>query len=234
MVRPPGSRRSESVKRGAAPGSKKRPLADQTVDDPEVWWRAQGLVRLVGVDEVGRGPLAGPVVAAAVILPPQVELDGLTDSKRLSPDRRELFDHQIRRQALAYAIQAVAVFEIDRQGIMAASLQAMAQAVQALPGEPEMVLVDGPWRLPLDYPQQSVVRGDARCLSIAAASVLAKVYRDRQMIVYHRRYPQYNFARHKGYGTAEHREAIRRWGPCALHRRTFRGVREWLREDDDL
>ncbi|OPX20812.1 MAG: ribonuclease HII [Desulfobacca sp. 4484_104] len=192
------------------------------------------MVRLVGVDEVGRGPLAGPVVAAAVILPPQVELDGLTDSKRLSPDRRELFDHQIRRQALAYAIQAVAVFEIDRQGIMAASLQAMAQAVQALPGEPEMVLVDGPWRLPLDYPQQSVVRGDARCLSIAAASVLAKVYRDRQMIVYHRRYPQYNFARHKGYGTAEHREAIRRWGPCALHRRTFRGVREWLREDDDL
>ncbi|MDD3579461.1 MAG: ribonuclease HII [Desulfobacca sp.] len=216
------------------PEAGQRPLPDQTVDDPEVWWRAQGLVRLVGVDEAGRGPLAGPVVAAAVMLPPQVELEGLTDSKRLSPGRREFFDHQIRRQALAYAIQAIAVSEIDRQGIMAASLQAMAQAVQALPGEPEMVLVDGPWRLPLDYPQQPVVRGDARCLSIAAASVLAKVYRDRQMIVYHRSYPQYNFARHKGYGTAEHREAIRRWGPCALHRRTFRGVREWLGEADDL
>jgi len=210
-----------------------RPLLDHAVDDPESWFRAQGLTLLAGVDEVGRGPLAGPVVAAAVILPQRTHLEGLTDSKRLSPSQREVFDQQIKTQALAYAIQAVEVQEIDRQGILTASLLAMSQAVQALPREPEMVLIDGPWRLPLTYPQQPVVRGDARCLSIAAASVLAKVFRDRQMIAYHRSYPQYNFARHKGYGTAEHREAIRRWGPCALHRRTFRGVREWLEHHYD-
>jgi ribonuclease HII len=208
-------------------------LLDLARDDPERYLRTQGLTRLVGVDEAGRGPLAGPVVAAAVILPPEADLQGLTDSKRLTPARRDFFDHHIRELALAYAIQEISVREIERLGILKASLLAMAQAVQALPGKPEMVLVDGPWRLPLADPQQPLVRGDARCLSIAAASVLAKVYRDRQMIAYHRSYPQYNFARHKGYGTPEHLAAIRRWGPCPLHRRTFRGVREWAEEDHD-
>ncbi|MFP3866757.1 MAG: ribonuclease HII [Desulfobacteraceae bacterium] len=210
-----------------------RPLIEHAVLDPESWFRAQGLTLVVGVDEAGRGPLAGPVVAAAVILPQQTQLAGLTDSKRLTPLQREAFDQQIKSQALAYAVRAIEVQEIDRQGILRACLQAMAQAVQALPGEPQMVLIDGPWRLPLACPQHPVIRGDSRCLSIAAASVLAKVYRDRQMIAYHRSYPQYNFARHKGYGTTEHRAAIRRWGPCALHRRTFRGVREWLEHHHD-
>ena len=198
--------------------------------DPEGFWRFQGLTLIAGVDEVGRGPLAGPVVAAAVILPAGVDFPGLRDSKRLSPEIRVELDGRIRRQALALAIREVGPRRIEQQGILAASLKAMAQAVQGLALVPEMVLVDGhqPLPLPLTFPQQPVIKGDDRCPSIAAASVVAKVYRDRLMEALHRRYPQYNFARHKGYATAEHLEALRCWGPCVLHRRTFRGVKEWL------
>jgi ribonuclease HII len=197
--------------------------------DPEGFWRFQGLTLIAGVDEAGRGPLAGPVVAAAVILPAGVVLPGLRDSKLLTPEIREELDGHIRRQALALAIREAGPRQIERQGILGASLWAMARAVQDLSPVPEMVLVDGHVPLPLTYPQQPVIKGDDRCPCIAAASVVAKVYRDRLMAALHRRYPQYNFARHKGYATPEHLEALRCWGPCALHRRTFKGVKEWVR-----
>jgi ribonuclease HII len=194
--------------------------------DPETVFRRQGIVLLAGVDEVGRGPLAGPVVAAAVILREQSEFPGLTDSKLLTQARREFFDRQVRKEALSFAVHEVEVTEIETLGIWQASLKAMALAVQNLVPAPELVLIDGPWRIPLDLTQQPVVKGDLRCRTIAAASVLAKVYRDQQMQSYHLLYPQYNFASHKGYATREHLESLRRWGPCPLHRRTFKGVKE--------
>ncbi|AEB08627.1 ribonuclease HII [Desulfobacca acetoxidans] len=197
--------------------------------DLEEAYRRQGIRFIAGVDEVGRGPLAGPVVAAAVILASDSVFPRLTDSKQLTPARREFFDRQVRDQALAFAIQEVGVPEIESLGILSASLKAMALAVQSLVLKPELVLIDGPWGLQIQVQQQPIIKGDQRCLSIAAASVLAKVYRDRQMQAIHELYPHYNFASHKGYGTREHLEAIRRWGPCPVHRRTFRGVREWCR-----
>ena len=207
----------------------KRPRAGKQVfADPEAYWRLQGLPLIAGVDEVGRGPLAGPVVAAAVILPPEVLFSGLRDSKLLTPEARTALDVEIRSRALAFAVRELGPRHIERLGILAASLKAMAQAVQALSLVPEMVLVDGPHPLPLAFPQQPVIKGDDLCPSISAASVLAKVHRDRLMASYHRQYPQYNFPQHKGYATAEHLEALRCWGPCPIHRRTFRGVKEWL------
>lgn len=196
--------------------------------DPEGYWRGQGVTLIAGVDEAGRGPLAGPVVAAAVIVPPGLDFPGLKDSKRLTPEARKALEGEIRAQALAFAVMEMGAREIERLGILAASLRAMARAVQALAVLPEMVLVDGHQPLPLPYPQQPVVKGDDRCPAISAASILAKVHRDRRMESYHRLYPQYNFARHKGYATPEHLEALRCWGPCVLHRRTFKGVKEWL------
>jgi ribonuclease HII len=206
--------------------------SSQVFADPEAYWRGQGVTLICGVDEAGRGPLAGPVVAAAVIVPTGVDLPGLKDSKRLPPETRETLDQAIRTHALAFAVMEVGAREIERLGILAASLKAMAQAVKALTVLPEMVLVDGNQPLPLDYPQQPVVKGDDRCPAIAAASILAKVHRDRCMAAYHRLYPQYNFARHKGYATPEHLEALQCWGPCLIHRRTFRGVKEWLTVGD--
>lgn len=199
--------------------------------DPEAYWRLQGIPVIAGVDEVGRGPLAGPVVAAAVILPPEARFPGLRDSKRLTPEARTALDAEIRAQALAFAVRELGPRHIERLGILAASLRAMAQAVRSLSLIPEMVLVDGPHPLPLPYPQQPVVKGDALCPSISAAAVLAKVHRDRLMASFHRQYPQYNFPRHKGYATAEHLEALRCWGPCPLHRRTFSGVKEWVADE---
>lgn len=207
----------------------KRPRGGKQVfADPEAYWRLQGLPLIAGVDEVGRGPLAGPVVAAAVILPPEARFPGLRDSKLLTPEARTALDAEIRSRALAFAVRELGPRHIERLGILAASLKAMAQAVQALSLVPEMVLVDGPHPLPLAYPQQPVIKGDDLCPSISAAAVLAKVHRDRLMASYHRQYPQYNFPRHKGYATAEHLEALRCWGPCPIHRRTFRGVKEWV------
>jgi ribonuclease HII len=200
--------------------------------DPEAFWRFQGIRLIAGVDEAGRGPLAGPVVAAAVILPAGARLPGLRDSKRLTPEARASLDEQIRSQALAWAIREQGPRHIERLGILGASLKAMALAIRALAPVPEMVLVDGHQPLPLTYPQQPVIKGDDRCPSISAASILAKVHRDRLMEACHRRYPQYQFHRHKGYATPEHLEALRCWGPCDLHRRTFRGVKEWLGEQE--
>jgi ribonuclease HII len=206
--------------------------SSQVFADPESYWRGQGVTLICGVDEAGRGPLAGPVVAAAVIMPAGPALPGLRDSKLLLPETRETLDAEIRTRALALAVIELGAREIERLGILAASLRAMAQAVKALAFLPEMVLVDGNQPLPLDYPQQPVVKGDDRCPAIAAASILAKVHRDRRMAAYHRVYPQYNFARHKGYATPEHLEALKCWGPCRIHRRTFKGVKEWLMVED--
>jgi ribonuclease HII len=190
--------------------------------------RDQGLQVIAGVDEVGRGCLAGPVVAAAVVFPDGVSLGGVRDSKTLSPHQRSSLDREIRRQALAVFVAQVSPVEIDRVNILQASLRAMAEAVDGLAVRPQALLIDGNQPIPHVLPQKTVVGGDGRSLSIAAASIVAKVFRDRLMERLHDQYPLYNFARHKGYATAEHRNALRRYGCCAIHRKTFKGVREVL------
>ncbi len=191
-------------------------------------FRGKGFVTLAGVDEAGRGPLAGPVVAAAVILPPGLCIEGLTDSKVLSPDKREKLVEVVEGVALSIGVGIVGAAEIDRTDILQATMRAMREAVAGLAVAPDALLVDGPAGIGHAIPQFPLVRGDARSQSIAAASVVAKVTRDRIMVRYDELYPQYGFARHKGYGTSEHMEALRRHGCCPLHRKTFRGVREFL------
>ena len=194
-------------------------------------WDA-GRSRVAGVDEAGRGPIAGPVVAAAVILPPDCPLPGLDDSKRLKPGKREALYSEIVQTALGWAVASETPAVIDQINILQAALRAMAAAVGRLTPEPDCLLVDGiqavplPARPPVD--QFPLVRGDGESVSIAAASVLAKVYRDRKMAEYDRLYPGYGFARHKGYGTRAHLEALQRLGPSPIHRKTFRPVREIL------
>ena len=179
---------------------------------------------IAGVDEVGRGPLAGPVIAAAVILDPARPIAGLADSKKLSPARRERLALDIRANALAWALGRAEVAEIDRLNIFQASLLAMRRAVEALPMTPDRVLVDGKHCPPLACPCTAIVRGDATVPAISAASIVAKVTRDAELRELHDRYPRYDFARHKGYPTAVHREALRRYGPCPEHRRSFAPV----------
>ena len=182
-------------------------------------------VRLAGVDEVGRGPLAGPVVAAVVVLDPRAPIGGLRDSKLLSPRQRVRLARLIRAQAVAWAVGRVGPARIDTDNVLQATWRAMRRALGRLAVEPGLVLVDGPLRIPrLPWPQRAIVRGDRRCASIAAASILAKVARDAFMIRVDRRYPDYGFRQHKGYATAAHLEALARLGPCPLHRRSFRGV----------
>ncbi len=194
----------------------------------ETLLQEQGFVHVAGTDEVGRGCLAGPVVAAAVILPAGCQIAGLTDSKKLTSEQRQSLVPEIEGQALSFSIEAVSPSEIDRINILQASLQAMAQAVSALSPMPDALLVDGNQPVPLSIPQKSIVKGDSRSISIAAASVLAKVYRDRLMVRLDAEFPGYGFASHKGYATKMHREAIKRLGPCRVHRMTFRGVREFV------
>jgi ribonuclease HII len=177
-----------------------------------------------GVDEAGRGPLAGPVVAAAVILPEGCEIDGLNDSKKLSPQRREHLFHQIKGLAIITGVGIVEPEEIDRINILRAALLAMEVAVKNLNPQPDYLLIDGNIRTSLLIPQETVIKGDSRCCSIAAASIIAKVIRDSIMDDYHKIYPEYNFKRHKGYPTQEHFDALRKFGPCPIHRRTFNGV----------
>ncbi|HEX5037697.1 MAG TPA: ribonuclease HII [bacterium] len=186
---------------------------------------ARGLRRIAGVDEAGRGCLAGPVFAAAVILPPGLILPEVDDSKKLPPPERDRLFEEIRRHAVAWSVASVDAEEIDRINIHHASLKAMKLAVSSMAAEPEYLLIDGKFTLSDAFfflPQEAVVDGDALCQSIAAASILAKVSRDRWISEEGRKYPEYNFGRHKGYGTVEHREAIRRYGPTPLHRRSFR------------
>ena len=177
-----------------------------------------------GVDEAGRGPLAGPVVAAAVILPEGFNTRGLDDSKKLTHAQRTALLDRIVTSALAFAIGIVHHEEIDRINILRASLRAMEIAVNTLDRKPDFLLIDGNQRTSLLIPQETVIKGDSRCCSIAAASIVAKVRRDKLMDEYHEIYPQYNFRSHKGYPTKEHLDAIRKYGPCPIHRRSFRGV----------
>ena len=179
---------------------------------------------IAGVDEVGRGPLAGPVVAAAVILDPARPIAGLADSKTLSPLRREQLATEIRAKALAWALGRAEVAEIDRLNILQASLLAMQRAIAALSIVPEQALVDGNRCPLLACPCRAIVKGDATVPAISAASILAKVARDAELRELHERYPRYGFAQHKGYPTAAHRDALRRFGPCPEHRRSFAPV----------
>ena len=180
---------------------------------------------IAGVDEAGRGPLAGPVVAAAVILDPAHRIPGLDDSKRLSPQRRMELDRMIRERAVSYALARVDVDEIDATNILAATMHAMRVAVDRLDPAPTQVLVDGNRCPELPCPARVVVRGDALVPAISAASILAKVERDREMMEMDRRYPEYGFARHKGYGTRAHRHALLAFGPSPIHRRSFAPVK---------
>jgi ribonuclease HII len=187
-------------------------------------WR-QGLRLVAGVDEVGMGPLAGPVVAAAVIFPAnaaEVFPQGVRDSKTLSAKAREQLDREIRQWAVGVGIGLVEVEEIDRINIYQAGLKAMRLALAQLPQSPEQVLIDGRTLPDLPYSQTTFIKGDRDIYSIAAASIVAKVHRDGLMLLLHEKYPQYGFAKHMGYGTAAHRAALREFGPCPVHRRSFR------------
>jgi ribonuclease HII len=185
--------------------------------------RAQGATCIAGVDEVGRGALFGPVVAAAVVLPPDTRIRGLRDSKQLLRDDRERLAKVVERKAMAIAIEEVDSETIDRVNIYQASRLAMAAAVKKLPLPPDHLLIDA-LRLDLECAQTSIIYGDSLSISIAAASVVAKVYRDQRMREFHDIYPQYGLASHKGYSTPEHLAALEKHGPCPLHRKTFRPI----------
>lgn len=182
----------------------------------------EGFSLICGVDEAGRGPLAGPVCAAAVILPPDLELEGLNDSKKLSEKRREALYPLICEQALAYGIAFASEQEIDELNILQATFLAMRRAVGQLGQKPDLALVDGNREPDFgDIPVRTIIKGDSRSANIAAASILAKVTRDRFMLEQDAAYPQYGFAVHKGYGTKRHYAALREYGPCPIHRQTF-------------
>ncbi|ULA60145.1 MAG: Ribonuclease HII [Nitrospira sp.] len=193
--------------------------------------RSRGYRHIAGLDEAGRGPLAGPVVAAAVLLPRRCRLAGLNDSKQIvEADRVRLFGEIVRR-ATGVGIGAATEAEIDRLNILQASLLAMRRALMALPIQPDFLLLDAVTLSGLSIPQRPIIKGDGLSCSIAAASIVAKVTRDRLMVEYHRWYPQYNFAEHKGYGTPEHLRLLREHGPCAIHRRSFAPVQHCYAED---
>ena len=180
--------------------------------------------RIAGVDEAGRGPLAGPVVAAAVVLPYEIDLPNVRDSKQLSFSQRQACYEKICSVATDIGVGEVSASEIDRTNILAASLKAMNKAVAQIEPLPDFLLIDGPWEVDIQLPQQALKRGDQLSVSVAAASIVAKVHRDAIMFAYHQSFPNYNFAQNKGYGTKEHRIALARFGSCPIHRQSFRGV----------
>ena len=186
--------------------------------------RRCGYQLIAGLDEAGRGPLAGPVVAAVVILPRRFALPGLNDSKQVTEAFRERLYQAILKQAVASGVGLADEREIERINILQATRQAMCRAVQGLPVSPDFLLLDAVSLPSVRVPQRPIIKGDGFSVSIAAASILAKVTRDRLMRDYHQRYPQYNFHSHKGYGTPEHLRLLARHGPCAAHRQTFRPV----------
>ncbi len=190
----------------------------------EQWARKHGYVLIAGVDEAGRGPLAGPVVAAAVIFDQGVEIEGVRDSKQMSKEARGNAFSMICQKALAVGIGVISHTIIDDTNILKASLEAMKRAIQSLEPQPDFLLVDGIHSVPASIHQKCLKKGDQISHSISAASILAKVYRDRLMCRYHEMYPEYGFDKHKGYGTAYHMKAIRRYGPCPIHRMSFKGV----------
>jgi len=191
----------------------------------ESYFWSRGVRWIAGVDEAGRGPLAGPVVAAACLIPKTAQLVGVRDSKELTPRSRKKVFWSILKQTII-GIGVVTEQEIDRINILRASLLAMRQAVLALPISPDLLLIDGHLKIDLPIDQIPVVSGDKRLVSVAAASIAAKVTRDEMMIVWDRMYPHYGFAKHKGYPTLAHRKALKEWGPSPLHRKTFRPVEE--------
>jgi ribonuclease HII len=187
--------------------------------------RKAGYRLIAGVDEVGRGPLAGPVVAAAVILPEGIALGGIRDSKLMTKRSRERAFTVIHERAVAVGVGVVSHKDIDTTNILRASLEAMKRSVLALDPAPQFCLVDGIHPIPLSIAQRSLKQGDRLSQSVSAASIIAKVYRDRLMCAYHEQYPGYGFAEHKGYGTPRHLKALRSLGACPIHRLTFKGVR---------
>lgn len=180
-----------------------------------------GVSLICGVDEAGRGPLAGPVCAAAVILPRGIEIDGLNDSKKLSEKKRGLLYDEICEKAISFGIAFANVEEIEELNILNASMLAMNRAIAQLDPQPELALIDGNRNSAIEIKSQCVIKGDAKCADIAAASILAKVTRDRYMTEMAEKYPEYHFEQHKGYGTKLHYEALREHGPCEIHRPSF-------------
>ncbi len=191
-------------------------------------WK-NGYTSVAGIDEAGRGPLAGPVVSAAVILPDDVPISGIKDSKKISPTRREKLFDDIHRHAIAVGVGIVGPVEIDRMNILQASLLSMAISVRNLQTVPDFLLIDGQFPISGDLPQKAIPKGDSLSISIAAASIIAKVTRDRIMDQYARDYPEFDFSRNKGYPTRAHKEAIRKYGYCSIHRLSFKGVKEYCR-----
>ncbi len=180
-----------------------------------------GFTSVCGVDEAGRGPLAGPVCAAAVILPEGKIIDGVNDSKKLSEKKREALFDVIKEEAIAYGVGWASVEEIEEINILNAAMLAMKRAVEELKSKPDFIYVDGNKTPDFNIPCKAVIKGDANSISIAAASILAKVSRDRLMLEYAKEYPEYMFEKHKGYGTKLHKEAILKYGPCPIHRMSF-------------
>lgn len=197
-------------------------------DDFEAEARRCGYRRVAGLDEAGRGPLAGPVVAAAVMLPARVRLAGLDDSKQLTESERDALYDVIMQRALAIGVGSASEREIDAVNILEATRLAMQRAVVTMVPPPDFLLTDAVTITCLDIPQRPIIKGDGLSVSIAAASIIAKVTRDRLMREFHRAYPQYNFSAHKGYGTEEHLRLLAEHGPCVIHRRSFRPVQECL------
>jgi len=193
----------------------------------------QGYCRIAGVDEAGRGPLAGPVVAAAVILDINHPITGVKDSKQLSPKKREKLYNLITKEAIDWAVSSVSALDIDRLNILQASLKSMEQAAKALSFPPDYLLIDGRFTIAIPIPQQAIIKGDNTVLSISAASIIAKVTRDRIMENYHKKYPWYNFSHNKGYPTVEHKKAIEKYGPSPIHRKSFRGVLSEANKKED-
>lgn len=202
------------------------PAEDRWAYEKGLW--AGGWQSVAGVDEAGRGPLAGPVTAAAVILPRDFRHEGIRDSKELTPNLREKHELLVKEVALAWAVASATEREIEEVNILQATLLAMRRAVERLDPQPDCLLVDHVHIPGIRHPQRPITRGDRLSASIAAASILAKVARDKVMEEYHERFPHYGFRNNKGYGTADHRRAITLHGICPAHRRTFRGVREHL------
>jgi len=193
----------------------------------------RGFTVIAGIDEAGRGPLAGPVVAAAVVLPRGYKNGAVRDSKKLTPRSRDMLYEVITRDALSIGLGVTEPSVIDRVNILQATLMAMREAVTALSLQPDYLLIDGLHRIDLPFEQRTIVRGDDLSLSVACASIIAKVSRDRIMEIYHHQFPQYNFLRNRGYGTREHVEAIGRHGLCKIHRRSFRISKVALDEGQD-
>ena len=195
--------------------------------------RSKGHHIVAGIDEAGRGPLAGPVVSAAVVLPVGADLPGIDDSKKLTPAKRNRLYDQLYGVARSIGIGVVDVAEIDRINILQATLQSMAMAVANLQPQPDYLLIDGIFTLTAPLPQQAIKKGDSLSISIAAASIVAKVTRDRIMTQVDELFPEFGFSRHKGYPTKTHREAIVRYGCSPVHRRTFKGVREYVKTTEN-